>query len=344
MGFAANYARNLVSLAARRQPTRPLLFSYYVTHRCELACCYCSDGAGRPFRLDPVPELSTADAQRLIGILSQEADTLDVTGGEPMMREDLELLLSHARECGMRTVLNTKGIGLAQRPDLLRFAHVLVLSVDSLESVRLGAMCGCTATCAEQILNALDYAASHCSAKGTRLVVSTVVTPDNIEEVAGILDFTRRNGIGFQISPEIRGVMPNARLREMPAYDQLMRQVIDAKRSGAGVIGMTGYLEGILHFRRYRCHPLLMPVIRPDGCMAYPCLEMPAGRVNVLEAGSYTSALRRAAGMHGPVPDCGDRCQIFCHMALSLLQRHPFEALREAMRWARMHAGGPRHA
>ena len=46
MGFVLNYMRNMASVALGREPTRPLLFSYYVTHRCELNCRYCCDGDG----------------------------------------------------------------------------------------------------------------------------------------------------------------------------------------------------------------------------------------------------------------------------------------------------------
>lgn len=57
-GFVGNYLRNLASIAVGQEPARPLLFSYYITHRCNLGCRYCCDGDGRRFQSDPVPELS----------------------------------------------------------------------------------------------------------------------------------------------------------------------------------------------------------------------------------------------------------------------------------------------
>jgi MoaA/NifB/PqqE/SkfB family radical SAM enzyme len=133
MGFVFNYIRNMASMALGQEPSQPLLFSYYVTHRCELNCRYCCDGDGKRFKEDPIPELSTAEVKRLISILRGATDTLDITGGEPMVLEDLEDILSFARQRGLRTVLNTKGIGIEQRPDLMRFTKVLVLSLDTLE-------------------------------------------------------------------------------------------------------------------------------------------------------------------------------------------------------------------
>ena len=95
MGFLTNYLLNLGALARGREPRRPLLFSYYVTHRCRLNCRYCCDGGGRRFREDPCPELDTAQARALVDILSRSADTLDITGGEPLLRDDLEEILAH---------------------------------------------------------------------------------------------------------------------------------------------------------------------------------------------------------------------------------------------------------
>ena len=80
MGFRTDYILNLAPVALGRQPTRPLLFSYYVTHRCELNCSYCSDGDGKRFKEERVPELSTGRARELITILRKAAGVLDVTG------------------------------------------------------------------------------------------------------------------------------------------------------------------------------------------------------------------------------------------------------------------------
>ncbi len=336
MRFIRNYVTNLAGLAVGREPSRPLLFSYYVTHRCQLACSYCSDGEGKPFKSDPVAELDTGEARRLISILSQSADTLDVTGGEPMCREDLEELLAHAQASGMRTVLNTKGIGLPDRPDLLRFSDVLVLGVDSLARDQIERICGCPRQTATQILDALGFALAERGKARTQVVVSVVATPDNLSDAGALLDFADRHGLGFHISPEIQGVRVNPALRENADYDQLMRRVRNAKRKGGIVLGIPRYLDGISRFLPFRCHPLLMPVIRPDGCMAYPCLESPRARISILDSGSYDGALRAARAASGGIPRCDNQCQIFCHMALSLLQRHPLSALREGRFWSRI--------
>ena len=346
MPFLGNYIRNLVSVAAGRQPSRPLLFSYYVTHRCELNCAYCSDGDGKRFKEERIPELSTPQACRLISTLSREADTLDVTGGEPMLREDLGEILAHARGAGMRTVLNTKGIGLEDRPDLLDHVSVLALSVDSLDAGRLAEMIGRGAATAERILGALDFALArrprpaagpprraHRPQAGFRLVLSAVASPANLGDVSRVAAFATERGLGFHLSPQIVGTEVNPELRGNAAYEALVEEVLRLKRRRRGILGVPQYFRGIRRFSPFRCHPFLMPVVRPDGRLYYPCLESKRAEISLLEAGSFRSALRASRERFGDVPECGACCHIFCHMGLSLLQRHPLAAAGEWRHW-----------
>ena len=333
MGFVANYVRNLASLAACRTPRRPLLFSYYLTHRCPLACRYCSDGQGRPFKEDLVDELPTGPARELIGLLRRSCDTLDITGGEPMLRPDLEDLLSHARQVGFRTVLNTKGTGLPQRPDVMRFSDVLVLSVDSLQPGRLAGIIGGAPEAAAGILEALHWAIENRRRHKTQVVLSAVAMPDTLDDVSKVLRFAVRHELMFQLSPQVVGTEVHPGLRDNERFRSLVEEAIAAKARGAGVLGVARYLRGIRDGRPYACHPLLMPTVRPDGAVNLPCLERPRERVRLDAAGRYDKVLTRARIARASARDCRGKCHIFCHMALSLLQRHPLEALRELRAW-----------
>jgi len=338
MGFVRSYVRNLASVALGRQPLRPLLFSYYITHRCNLNCRYCCDGDGKRFKEDPVPELATADVKRLLGILRRAADTLDITGGEPLMRDDLEEILAEARRLGLRTVLNTKGLGLQRRPEIARLADTIVLSVDTLDAGALAALIGRPREQAEDVLAALDFLLQRRGDEGFKLVLSAVATPDNLDDVRRVLHFALEQGLGFHLSPEIVGTQVNPVLRGNVAYQALVAEVRGEKRRRRGVLGLDDYLCGITTFAPFACHPLLMPVIRPDGRMYYPCLESKQAEINVLETGDYFAALAQARKLRGEVPRCGACCHIFCHMALSMLQRHPLGALGELRHWSASHA------
>lgn len=333
MGFVSNYIANLARLAVRQEPRRPLLFSYYVTHRCSLSCRYCSDGSGTPFKQDAVAELSTQAAKDLITRLRRSCDTLDITGGEPLLREDLEQLLAHAKAQGFRTVLNTKGIGLPQRPEIALLCDVLVLSVDSLDRATLADIIGAPEHVADSILQSLQWLLEDGQKLVPRAVVSVVAMPRNLAGIRDILRLCVRHSLGFQISPQIVGTSIHPDLRNNEAFGQLMREILQAKSRGANVLGVEPYLRGIADAHPYTCHPLLMPTIRPDGKVNLPCLERPAEQVDLTTLDCYDHALTRPRVALANSRRCRGQCQIFCHMALSLLQRHPLAALRELEAW-----------
>ncbi|MHC4661094.1 MAG: radical SAM protein [Planctomycetota bacterium] len=328
-----NYIRNYASLAVGREPGKPLLFSYYVTHRCELNCAYCSDGDGKRFKEERVPELLSGEAKRLISVLRGSADVLDITGGEPMLRNDLEEILAHAKSEGLRTILNTKGIGLEKRPELVELSDILVLSLDTLDANRLSRLLGRPLEAAESVLSALHFAMEKCHVNGSKLVIGAVATPDNLDDVSAVRRFAADNNIRFHLSPEIVGTAANPALRGNVNYERLVEDVLRAKMKRNGVLGVKEYLRGIKRFSGFSCHPLLMPVIRPDGRLYYPCLESKHAEISILEAGGYEAALKEARNRYGGIPRCRNCCHIFCHMALSLLQQHPLSALLELKHW-----------
>ncbi len=88
----------------------PLWLLAELTYRCPLHCVFCYNPVD--FARDET-ELSTADWLRVLG----EARALGAvqcgfSGGEPLQRDDLEILVAEARRLGYYTNLLTSGIGL----------------------------------------------------------------------------------------------------------------------------------------------------------------------------------------------------------------------------------------
>ncbi|HEX5634238.1 MAG TPA: pyrroloquinoline quinone biosynthesis protein PqqE [Gemmatimonadales bacterium] len=112
---------------------RPTTLLAELTHRCPLHCPYCSN----PLDLQRAEqEISTeawkkvfTEAKRL-GVLQ-----LGLSGGEPLVRKDLEELAAHARAEGLYSTLVTSGLGFTRpRAERLRevgLEHVQVSLQDS---------------------------------------------------------------------------------------------------------------------------------------------------------------------------------------------------------------------
>ncbi len=106
---------------------RPLGLLAELTHRCPLACPYCSN----PLALeDRAGELDAASWGRVfheaaeLGVLQ-----VHLSGGEPASRRDLVEIVASAREAGLYTNLITSGIGLAAE----RLARLREIGLDHVQ-------------------------------------------------------------------------------------------------------------------------------------------------------------------------------------------------------------------
>jgi len=76
-----------------------------ITHRCSLKCRHCR--ASAPFAFE---ELSTEDGKSLLDQLEElGVKTLAISGGDPLLRNDLPELIKYATDKGMRVRIQTNG-------------------------------------------------------------------------------------------------------------------------------------------------------------------------------------------------------------------------------------------
>ena len=118
------YGRNSQNL-----PSHLLQFSHdkkpvivwNITRRCNLSCVHCySQSENRNYQ----GELTTDQGLALLDDLAQfGVPVVLFSGGEPLLRDDLCILIEHARSLGLRTVISTNGtlIDMAQAE---RFAQI----------------------------------------------------------------------------------------------------------------------------------------------------------------------------------------------------------------------------
>ncbi|MEM7468834.1 MAG: pyrroloquinoline quinone biosynthesis protein PqqE, partial [Pseudomonadota bacterium] len=90
--------------------SRPLWLLAELTYRCPLQCPYCSN----PVEINKYKnELSTEDWIRVLTQARKMGATqLGLSGGEPLVRKDLEEIIREARQLGYYTNLITSGVGM----------------------------------------------------------------------------------------------------------------------------------------------------------------------------------------------------------------------------------------
>ncbi|MBU1088037.1 MAG: radical SAM protein [Candidatus Omnitrophica bacterium] len=103
----------------------PLIINWAITNKCNNQCGYCNLGQQN------VLELTTAQIFKIIDIL-HKSNTLwiNFSGGEPLIRLDIQEIISYTASKGINIILNTNGFLLAKKQAVLDKVQVLKLSFD----------------------------------------------------------------------------------------------------------------------------------------------------------------------------------------------------------------------
>lgn len=263
----------------------PLQAVLSVASRCDSRCRYCD--AWRP---GSPPEPSLADIARVVGEMADlGVERLNLSGGEPLLRDDLEEIVSGATESGLAVGLLTNGRTLTpSRLNGLRSAGLrfVSLSVDSLDHQRYLRLRGVTPAGAYAALESL--AEMQTASPGFKATVLAVLSRDNLDDIEELVTECERLGLFFQMQP-VQGfsLRHQAYLageglalteEDAPTLAKVVRRVGDSPIS----IGSHDYLSGMVDrlaggYREtppcYAGYAILNVDVRLD---VRPCWPMPA--------------------------------------------------------------------
>lgn len=170
-----------------------------LTNRCNLRCPVCFASAGET----PVKEPSLADIGRQFDMLMAHGGPFNIqlSGGEPTMRDDLPEIIRLGREKGFSFFqLNTNGLRLAREPgyaEALKTAglNTVFLQFDSVTDDVYLALRG------RELMKEKEAAIANCATAGLGIVLVPVIARGvNEEQVGEVLRY------GLAHAPAVRGV------------------------------------------------------------------------------------------------------------------------------------------
>ncbi len=170
----------------------PHVVAWNLTRRCNLRCSHCYISAG-PFETTE-SELTTAESLRVIDelVAVNPSPMLILSGGEPLVRDDLAEIASYASGRGATVVVGTNGTTLSEpRVAMLAGAGVsgVAVSVDSLDAGTHDHFRG-GAHALERTQEALGRLREH----RIDFVVQTTATPQNAAEIPKLLEWAAAEG------------------------------------------------------------------------------------------------------------------------------------------------------
>jgi MoaA/NifB/PqqE/SkfB family radical SAM enzyme len=291
----------------RTKVVAPYAVTFYVTHKCNLACSYCTQKEPDVFS----QELPTAETIRLMKRIRKETDSIVITGGEPTLRADIEELVEAARfDCKFRSLLLiTNGTLLDRKPRILRAVTGLVVSLDALAADPTNPLSKPAAL--PKVLENLEFA-KELLGSPQRITISTVIEEWNLGEVERLLDWCGEQGFVFAAQSAQMEKMPNLALLKNQQYQALVDKIIDRRSRGIQPInGTPKTIETLLRFGDFQCYPTMFPRVYPNGDVFYPCEPLHKVAGNLLRDGSLRKIFARGKSIYGDIPPCQGICYLF---------------------------------
>ncbi len=169
----------------------PLVVSWNVTLRCNLKCSHCYINAGERENRD---ELSTDAAKMLIHQIAEVSRPLLIlSGGEPLLREDIFEIIQYGAERGLRMGMGSNGMLIDDEVSRrLKDAGMwtVAISLDSSIPERHDEFRGVKG-CWEHAVNAIESLKKY----GIHVQVNSTVTKQNYDEVDDIMSLAEDVGV-----------------------------------------------------------------------------------------------------------------------------------------------------
>jgi MoaA/NifB/PqqE/SkfB family radical SAM enzyme len=291
----------------RTKIVAPYAVTFYVTHKCNLACSYCTQKEPDVFS----DELATAETLRLLRRIRRETDSVVITGGEPTLRADIEELVEAARfEYKFRSVLLiTNGTLLDRKQRIFNAVTGLVVSLDALAADPTNPLSKPAAL--PKVMENLALAKERLGSP-RRITISTVIEEWNIGEVEKLLDWCGEQGFVFAAQSAQTEKMPNLKLLQNPRYRALVDKIIARRRAGTQAInGTPKTIDTLLRFGDFQCYPTMFPRVYPNGDVFYPCEPLRKIAGNLLRDSSLRKIFAEGKKIYGDIPPCQGICYLF---------------------------------
>lgn len=195
---------------------KPKMVALEATRQCNLTCPHCYSAATRK----PLNELTTAEALHILDQLEQlGGEWLGWTGGEPLLRKDLDQLVRYAADHGFtRQGITTNGISLTkQRAISLKAAGMtsVQISIDGSTAEKNREMRRATLEEFDLVLQAIR----HCHDVGLTVDLAMLLGRATLEDADPFLEMADREGVKYV---RFCGFVPAGRGKRPDMVERLM--------------------------------------------------------------------------------------------------------------------------
>ncbi|MDM8558622.1 radical SAM protein [Candidatus Parabeggiatoa sp. HSG14] len=262
-----------------------LLLAINLTSCCNLACHHCYLDAGTLQQGNP-NELTTTEICNLLNEIAQRSpETMIVlTGGEPLIRNDIEILIKQGTQLGLAMVVGTNGMLLTEkRVQSLKEAGILGvgISLDSLDPAYHDTFRGRQGSWKKTMIGIENCRRHHLSFQ-----LHFSVTENNANELPAMIDFARSSGarvfnVFFLVCTGRGQFMSDI---SATRYEHILESLIEAQAQSQEMIirpRCAPHYKRIAHQRQPKSLLNQISGMEGDGCIAgtHYCRITPTGGI-----------------------------------------------------------------
>lgn len=168
----------------------PKIVGFEITSQCNLTCPHCFSAAGKRAHSD----MTTAECQLVIDAMARiGVETIGWTGGEPLLRLDLEELIIYARDKRIKSTVTTNAVLLDEkRARSLKESgiRVIQISLDGSTPERNFKMRRTTDEEFYKIIEAIRI----CRKLDLKLTIATLLGFENLDDAPAMIELAKREG------------------------------------------------------------------------------------------------------------------------------------------------------
>ncbi|MGI8967567.1 MAG: radical SAM protein [Chloroflexota bacterium] len=289
---------------------KPVMAYYYVTYKCNARCVFCNIPDG-PMDVLPVSKYtSTAESIEHFDILKKLGVRLiDFTGGEPLLRKDIGVLLRAAKDRGFRTQMTTNCTLYPRRAQEIKgLVDILNFSLCSPEAEPHNTLRRDNSY--DFVIRSMDLARQ----LGEPYQIIFVLTNDNADLLPGMIELCRQKQTILKVQPEW----------EYFGNDGVATKHLEKARAVAweknvyvnwGELNVSSKGGNKIEDRSCKASNAVI-AISPDGYILYPCYHKIAQRIkfdwNIIDffQSDRWKQMQDKAGKFKFCDDCSNLCYI----------------------------------
>ena len=329
-----NYLENFLKLKFQKDPIlKPLFFTYYANLRCNFNCSYCGY-ANNKNAATHFDEPDSKNVFELMSIIKKECPNIYLTGGEPLLRNDIVSILKACQKMGFKLIaINTNMSLIHKNLEVLDYVTNLIASLDTINEDKYAEITGVPISIAKQVKQNVLACSELQEEKDFIMIINCVVTDKTVAQAREVMSFCFEHDIQFAIVPaELTDRKIDPRLKNHQEYQNFVQEIIRAKKQGKPVFNSQRYLEVIRDFQQFDCYPTLTPHVYPNGDLFYPCKPMFHRAANLLKTKSYQQALKIGIEENNQALVCQDGiCFKACYIEPPIFVKNPLLVIKELL-------------